>query len=232
VELKKTGAIWKLRPRVRAQIIRRICESLQADYGRPRLGNPKKTLDDLIFIIVSNRTTPYVADQAYRRLCERFKSWDDVLESSPRTLRTLLKPAGLSIKKSKQIRSLLKKVHRDFGRCSLDALRNWDDVEIHSYLLQLSGVSDKVAKCVMLYTLSSEVLPVDVHVYRVSKRLGLTDRNRAAQTHEELEALIPPTRRYAFHVDCIAHGRSTCKSIPDCHRCNIRRYCQYFKSVK
>ena len=232
MELKKTGSIWQKRPRVRAQTITRVCETLEAEYGRPRLGNPSKPLDDLIFILISNRTTPYLANQTYRRLRQNFRTWDEILESSPRKLRALLKPAGLSLKKSQQIRSLLKKVKSDFGRCSLDELKQWKDDRIHQYLTQLTGVSDKVSKCVMLYTLASEVLPVDVHVFRVSKRLGWTARNRAAQAHEELEALIPPSRRSAFHVDCITHGRSVCRSKPDCQRCHIRKDCEYFNTAR
>lgn len=232
MQLKKTGSIWRTRPKVRAQTIERVCETLEAEYGRPRLGNPSKPLDDLIFILISNRTSPYLAHQTYRRLRQCFKTWDDVLEASPHKLRALLKPAGLSVKKSQQIRSLLKKVKSDFGRCNLDALKHWKDDRVHQYLTQLDGVSDKVSKCVMLYTLSSDVLPVDVHVFRVSRRLGWTARSRAAQAHEELEALVPPSQRFAFHVDCIKHGRSVCRSKPDCHRCPIRKYCEYFKSTR
>jgi endonuclease III len=202
------------------------------EYGRPRLGNPAKPLDDLIFILISNRTSPHLAEQTYQRLKKSFPKWENVLDSSPSKLRAVLRPAGLSRKKSQHIRSLLRKVKTDFGQCSLNALARWQDGEVHEYLTGLSGVSDKVAKCVMLYTLSSDVLPVDVHVYRVSKRLGWTARNRAAQTHEELEALVPPSRRFAFHVDCIAHGRSVCRPEPDCQRCQIRKDCEYFKTTR
>jgi endonuclease III len=232
VKVKQTGSIWKKPPSVRAQIVRRVCERLEAKYGRPRLGNPIKPLDDLIFILISNRTSPHLAEITYQRLKKNFPKWDNILESPPSRLRALLKPAGLSRKKSQQIRSLLGEVKKDFGRCSLDAIVRWPDDEVHRYLTRLAGVSDKVAKCVMLYTLSSQVLPVDVHVYRVSRRLGWTARNRAAQTHEELEALVPPARRFAFHVDCIAHGRSVCRSKPDCGHCDIRDHCEYFKKLR
>lgn len=232
MQLKKTGSIWKKPLKAREQIVRRVCSVLEEEYGRPRLGNPAKPLDDLIFILISNRTSTHLAEQTYQRLKKSFPKWEKVLESPPSKLRTVLKPAGLSRKKSHQIRSLLRKVKGDLGKCSLDVLTRWQDDEIHKYLTSLAGVSDKVAKCVMLYTLSSEVLPVDVHVYRVSKRLGWTARGRAAQAHEELEALIPPNRRFAFHVDCIAHGRSVCRSKPDCYRCHIRKDCEYFKTAR
>lgn len=232
LSLKKTGSIWKKQPKTRARIVGRVCDSLEAEYGRPRLGNPTKPLDDLIFILISNRTSPALAEQTYRRLKQHFPKWELLLESPPSKLRTLMKPAGLSKKKSHQIRSLLRKVRSDFGKCSLDGLASWQEQDTHEYLTALAGVSDKVAKCVMLYTLGFEVLPVDVHVYRVSKRLGWTARNRAAQAHDELESLIPPSKRFAYHVDCIAHGRSVCRSKPDCNRCQIPPDCEYFKNTR
>lgn len=231
MSLKKTGSLWGKRSQTRARIVSRVCDKLEAEYGRPRLGNPSRPLDDLIFILISNRTSPDLAEQTYRRLKQHFPKWELLLESPASKLRALLKPAGLSKKKSQQIRSLLRKVRNDFGKCNLDGLASWQEQDTHQYLTALAGVSDKVAKCVMLYTLGSEVLPVDVHVYRVSKRLGWTARNRAAQAHEELEALVPRSKRFAFHVDCIAHGRSVCRSRPDCYRCHIRRDCEYFKST-
>lgn len=232
VQVKKTGSIWKKQSRTRARIVSRVCDNLEAEYGRPRLGNPTKPLDDLIFILISNRTSPDLAEQTYRRLKQHFPKWEFLLKSPPSKLRSLLKPAGLSRKKSHQIRSLLRKVKHDFGNCDLSGLASWQEQDTHEYLTTLAGVSDKVAKCVMLYTLGSEVLPVDVHVYRVSKRLGWTARNRAAQAHDELEALIPPSKRFAFHVDCIAHGRSICRSRPDCNRCRIRKDCEYFTTTQ
>ena len=90
----------------------------------------------------------------------------------------------------------------------------------------LDGVSEKVAKCVMMYTLGFDVLPVDVHVHRVATRLEWTNRKRADQCHEELEALVKPRYRFAFHVDCICHGRAVCRpKNPRCNDCVIRRYC-------
>jgi endonuclease-3 len=119
----------------------------------------------------------------------------------------------------------------DFGHCDLRRIRLWTEFEIQEYLIGLPGVSTKVAKCVMMYTLGCSVLPVDTHVHRIAFRLGWTEKRRPSQCHSELEALVPKDRRYAFHVDCIAHGRSVCRpSNPACNLCCIRRYCDFYKS--
>jgi endonuclease-3 len=70
---------------------------------------------------------------------------------------------------------------------------------------------------------------VDVHAFRVASRLGWTSRCRADQCHDDLEALVPPEFRYAFHVGCICLGRAVCTPRrPQCPACPIRRFCVYF----
>jgi len=216
--------------RSKSQIVRRVCEALELEYGRPRHGNPKDPLDDLISIMLSNKTGPAMAGTVYRELKTRFDTWDDVLSRPASTLERMLRPAGLSRIRSSQIRSTLKRIRSDFTSCNLDGLRKLSPSEAQSYLTSLAGVSDKVAKCVLMYTCGAEVLPVDSHVHRVATRLGWTVRKRADQCHEELEALVPPYRRYAFHVDCVAHGRLVCRPAnPSCSTCCVKRYCYYYQ---
>jgi len=205
-----------------------VCKALERAYGRPRLGNPQDPLDDLVFVVLSNRTGPQTADRAYVRIKATFKTWNDVLARPAGVLRTLLRPAGLSNKKTRQIRAALRRIKKDFGDCNLKALQGKAFDDIQAYLVSLPGVSDKVAKCVMMFTMGAQVLPVDVHVHRIATRLGWTIKKRADQCHEELEALIPPDQRYAFHVGCILHGRTTCRAEePTCKQCCIQRHCSY-----
>lgn len=186
------GAIWDKPSETRARTVERVCEALERCYGRPRFGNPTDPLDDLVYIVISNKTSPEVALRTYRRIKESFGTWEDVLAAPASDLRSILKPAGLAAVKSEQIRAALFKIEEDFGSCQLKGLDRLDEPEIHQYLVSLPGVSDKVAKCVMMYTMGANVLPVDAHVHRVARRLGWTARKRADQSHEELEALVPP----------------------------------------
>lgn len=229
----KTGSIWNSPHRVRGQVVRRVCEALLATYGQPRLGNPKDPIDDLIFIIISNKTSSDMAMRTYTTLKQEFVAWDTILDSPLSTLRSILQPAGLATVKSQQMRSALNKIKSDFGKCDLRELKRNSEKEIQEYLVSLPGVSEKVAKCVMMYALGLSVLPVDSHVHRISKRLGWTSRKRADQCHSELEALILPKWRYSFHVGCILHGRSICRSKnPSCDRCCVNSSCEYFQNGK
>lgn len=225
-----SGPIWAESARRRAQVVRRVCEALGAAYGTPRLGNPRKPLDDLVYIILSNKTAPHTAARVYSRMKQRFPSWQGLLRVRPSALRSLLKPAGLSRVKSTQLRGAMRKIDCDLGRCSLHDLGSWPVGDAEAYLTSLPGVSLKVAKCVVMFTLEGQVLPVDAHVHRIAGRLGWTMRKRADQCHEELELLVPPHRRFGLHVGCVSHGRRVCRPArPLCEMCCIRAYCAYTK---
>jgi len=224
------SSIRKLSKRSRGQLIRRVCDALETRYRNPRHRNPKNPLDDLIYIILSNKTGQSRAVSVYTALKNKFESWDELCRRRNSVLERILRPAGLSRIKSAQIRSALKQIRSDFGSCSLRRLAKLTTHDAESYLTSLPGVSDKVAKCVLMYTCGAQVLPVDAHIHRIARRLGWTIRKRADQCHSELESLIPPQRRYSFHVNCVAHGRLICRpSNPNCKDCCISKYCDYNK---
>jgi len=225
-----SGEIWKKPKRLRNETVERVCRGLKRAYGAPRLGNPSDPLDDLIYIVLSNKTGPRIARKTYDNLRHHFRDWEQLLAAPISALRRELKPAGLSSVKSRQIRGALRSIKNQFGVCGLGALRGKPADETEAFLVGLPGISKKVAKCIMMYTLNAQVLPVDVHVHRIARRLGWTARKRADQCHEELESLVPAKWRYAFHVDCVLHGRRICRpNEPLCRSCCIRRSCEYFR---
>lgn len=233
VPFRKTGVVWRTSAQKRVSAVRSVCRALTRAYGRPRLGNPSDPLDDLIYIILSNKTSPRSARSTYRHLIKRFRTWDEVLSAPIASVRTVLRPAGLSRIKSFQIRGALRAIKKTFGSCDLRPLKELSAGETEAYLTGLPGVSEKVAKCVMIYALNFPVLPVDAHVHRISARLGWTTRKRADQCHAELEALVQPSLRHGFHVACIAHGRKVCRpEHPLCQSCCISRYCDFFKAAE
>ncbi len=222
--------IWRITSAGRAQAVRRVCELLEQTYGRPRFGNPTNPIDDLVYIVLSNRTSPETAQSVYERLKVLLGKWETMPKIHVAVVQRALQPAGLSKVKAKQLRAAIAMIVRDFGGCDLRKMRKWPEADIEKYLVGLPGVSEKVAKCVMMYTLGCSVLPVDTHVHRITSRLGWTKKRRADQCHRELEALVPSHRRYAFHVDCIAHGRSVCRPTnPACDECCINGYCEFYR---
>ena len=224
--IKKTGRIWDLSSRVLRARVDAVCLALLEAYGEVRLGNPRESLDDLVYVMLSNRTGPETARAVFREVKAAFPLWDSLPESSMSDLLRILRPAGLSEVRARHLIGSLRQLRADFGATTLDPVVGMEQREAEAYLRSLPGVSEKVAKCVMMYTMGHQVLPVDVHVHRIASRLGWTARKRADQSHAELESLVPEPRRFAFHVDCVMHGRLICKSRkPSCTECCIRAHC-------
>jgi len=212
--------------RSQAQIVRRVCERLEKTYGRPRLGNPRSPLDDLFFILLSNRTAPMKARATYEALRKRYPRWATVADASVNEMRKIMAPAGLAAKRAAQMRGMARRLRSDFGRVTLGPLGTSPDDEVLAYMRTLPGVSTKVAYCVMMYAMGRQVLPVDVHVHRISQRLGWIGAESARNAHDLLANLVPAHRRYAFHVGCVLHGRAVCRpQEPRCSECVIGEYC-------
>lgn len=210
----------------RPQTVSRVCEALDQQYASPRHGNPTDALEVLIYILLSNRTGPDVAQRVYEQLRKAYPRWEGLKSASTAALVALLRPAGLAKKRATQVKAILAQLYSDFGEPSLSGLVTWETAVAEAYLCGLPGVSEKVAKCVLLYGFGREVLPVDVHVHRIAKRLGWHSHRRADQSHKTLEALVPTHLRYAFHVNCVAHGRAVCRaSNPRCGECTIAEWC-------
>jgi endonuclease-3 len=102
--------------------------------------------------------------------------------------------------------------------------------EAKAWLATFKGVGPKTAACVLMFACGMPVLPVDTHVYRVSQRLGLINtRSNAEKAHTELEDIVPPERRYNFHIYMISYGRDVCHAQrPLCEQCVIATWCNYY----
>jgi endonuclease III len=209
--------------------IRAICFLLQREYGLPRHGNKADPLDELIYIILSTRTGPSAYRRMYAAIKTRFPVWDSLTDADLPELQALLRPAGLGRLKALQITSIINSLKSCFGKPTLSPLAGFDDQEAERFLVSLPGVSKKIAKCVLMYSLNRQVLPVDAHVHRLALRLGFKVKKRPDTSQEIIETAVPPELRYGFHVDAIAHSRTICKArSPLCSTCCVNRFCDYY----
>jgi endonuclease-3 len=97
----------------------------------------------------------------------------------------------------------------------------------------MNGVGPKTAAIVLLFALGRPAFPVDTHVHRVTKRLGLIGpRVSREKAHVELEQLVPEQDYYPFHLNLIRHGRRVCSSRkPQCPDCSLRDLCTYHQAA-
>lgn len=203
-----------------------VATALARAFPRTRLGNPSDAIDDLIFILLSNKTAPSVASRVFRELKASYPDWGLLLEARPEDVERILRPAGLQRIRRQHLVGMVDRIHRDFGQLSLDGLRDLTVERGIAYLVSLPGVSEKVARCVLLFCLDADVLPVDAHVHRMALRLGWTTRRRADQCHQELEGIVPPHVRSTIHVGAIQLGREFCRpQRPACGPCPLLPLC-------
>lgn len=216
---------------------RRIRTALASRYGEPSrsrlpLGNKRDPLDELIYILLTVQTQ-YGVDGVWDALKSRFPTWDHVLRAREETLRRVIEPLGLSQQRAKRIRIVLRAVRDEMGTLSLRRLRRMETAEAEAFLTSLPGVGLKVARCVLMYSCGHEVLPVDAHVLRVSKRIGLISGDTFwTEAHEAIHRAVPPEHRYSLHVNLVRLGRDVCGArTPQCEACPLARSLCRFASA-
>jgi endonuclease-3 len=204
-----------------------VLERLRAQYGPPRPPQPNDPLAELIQTILSQNTSDANSGRAFEGLTDRFGSWEAIRGASTAEVADAIRSGGLAEVKAPRIKAALEEIHRRQGDLSLDVLRDLDVEEGRAYLTSLGGVGPKTAACVLLFALGKPALPVDTHVYRVSRRLGLIGpKVSAEQAHRDLERAVPAARVYDFHVLLIRHGRQICKAPrPRCSVCPLDEVC-------
>lgn len=202
-----------------SQIIQRLAPA----YGRPVLQPSGDPIAELVLTILSQNTSDTNSGRAFIQLMRRFPSWQAIAEAPVEEVEAAIAPGGLARQKAPRIQAALRAVVEHAGSWDLDFLRTLPLEEARAWLRALPGVGPKTAACVLLFSLGGPALPVDTHVERVARRLGLIPQNATAErAHALLEALVPPGEYYPFHMLLIKHGRRTCSARrPACDRCPL-----------
>ncbi len=212
--------------------IARIYEKLVATYGIPPWEPDGDALGELVATILSQHTSDINSERAYRQLRATFATWEQVRDAPVDDVVEAIRSGGLAKQKAQRIQQILRLLTErlDSAPLSLDALADMPLADALRWLRGLPGVGPKTAACVMLFSLGKPAFPVDTHVWRVTKRIGLLGpRETAEQAHETLQALIPPEWRHTMHINLIQHGRQICYARnPACFRCPISSECRYF----
>ncbi|NLG79617.1 MAG: endonuclease III [Firmicutes bacterium] len=206
--------------------VRRIAALLEEMYGVPPVRR-EEPLDVLISTVLSQNTSDVNSVRAFRRLRERFPTWDDVRTADVRKVADAIRSGGLADIKAARIQRILNRLHRERGSASLDFLAHLDARAAREYLMSLDGVGPKTAACTLLFGCGMPVFPVDTHVLRVARRLGLiSGRCGAEGAHEVMASVVPSELVYSLHVNTIAHGRRRCRPRkPRCDGCLLAPEC-------
>lgn len=209
--------------------IKKILKLLNSSYGRPAPLRKTTPVDELIRTVLSQNTSDRNSLGAFATLKRSFKSWDELSNAGTRRISRLIRHAGLANIKARRIKDILNEVKRREGRINLSRLKDLSVEDALEYLTSLKGVGPKTAACVLLFSFKKPVMPVDTHIFRVTKRLGLIGRNLDIEhAHELLTRLVPKGLIYNFHLGIIEHGRLTCKAQnPKCNLCVLYKLCKF-----
>jgi len=199
--------------------IEKIIKGLRKHYPKVESGLDYETpLQLLISTVLSAQSTDESVNKVTESLYKKYPDLDSLLTLSQKDIENKIKKIGIYRNKSKNIYSLLRIIKKDFGGKVPDDLKD---------LMKLPGVGRKTASVVLAVGFNTPTFPVDTHVYRISKRLGLSKSTSADKVSDDMMKIVPKENWIEMHHLLINHGRNICKSrTPECSECNIEKYCE------
>lgn len=209
-----------------------VAQLLERMRGVPERKNPLRPLDNLILTILSQNTNDRNRDIAYQRLQHAFSSWEAVMEADVEQIVEAIRPAGLANQKSQRIQGILQWIYEQYGTLNLDFICEQDPQDVMQTFCQLKGIGVKTMAVVLTFSCGADIFPVDTHVHRLCRRLGLvpSETSSAEKTFELMQSKVPPGKAFSFHINLIEHGRQVCKARkPLCKQCPLTDVCDYYK---
>jgi endonuclease III len=171
----------------------------------------------LVATILSAQTTDETVNRVTPAVFLRYPTPADLAAADPAELEDLIRPSGFFRSKARSLLGMAEALEQRFGGIVPEAM---DD------LVTLPGVGRKTANVVRSVGFGLPGLPVDTHVGRLSRRLGLTAATDPVQAEAELDVLVPPAERGRFSLRLIQHGRRVCTARrPRCGECLLADFC-------
>ncbi|BDQ31917.1 endonuclease III [Nitrosopumilus zosterae] len=176
----------------------------------------------LIGTILSARTKDEATTKAVKALFSKYKNPKELAKAKIKDVEKIIKSIGFYHVKSKRIIEVAKIIDKKYKGKVPDNLDT---------LVQLPGVGRKTANCVLVYAFEKPAIPVDIHVHRISNRLGLVDTKNPEETEQELMKKIQKKYWIDINDTFVMYGQNICKPIsPMCDVCKIKKMCKYYKS--
>ena len=181
-------------------------------------GDPFKIL---IGTILSARTRDEITTKVIAELFSEFKSPDDLSKANLKELKKVIQKIGFYNVKAARIKEVSKiLVEKYNGKVP----PNIDD------LLMLPGVGRKTANCVLVYGFKKSAIPVDVHVHRISNRIGIVNTKKPEETEIVLQKSIEKKYWARVNETFVTFGQNIClPKSPKCNICQLTKICKYYK---
>jgi endonuclease III len=215
--------------------VQKVAAILESRYGKYPDESSGPVLDQLVWFLLSTRTTVENCEAAFSALRSRYPSWEAVADAPETELYAPLRPAGLYRARARNVIAALAAIKARFGEASLEDLRSWPDADCEAFLLGLPGVGLKVARCVMAFGLARRVFAVDAHIWRITRRLGWHDFPGDAPSDRgagHIQAIaLAAADPLSLHVNLIRLGREFCPAgEPRCEGCPLAGLCSFSRT--
>ena len=178
----------------------------------------------LIGTILSARTKDESTTKVVKVLFSKYKNAKELANAQLKDIEKIIKSIGFYHVKSKRIIEVAKIIDKKYKGIVPDDLDS---------LVALPGVGRKTANCVLVYAFEKPAIPVDIHVHRISNRLGLVKTKNPEET--ELRLMEKIDKKYWIEINdtFVMYGQNICKPIsPMCDVCKIKKECKYYKTTK
>tara|TARA_B110000014_G_scaffold70278_1_gene47985 strand:+ start:4709 stop:5362 length:654 start_codon:yes stop_codon:yes gene_type:complete len=176
----------------------------------------------LIGTILSARTKDESTTRIVKELFKVYKNSKQLANAKVKDVEKIIKSIGFYHVKAKRIIDVAKIIETKYKGIVPDNLEK---------LIELPGVGRKTANCVLVYAYEKPAIPVDIHVHRISNRLGLVQTKNPEDTEFELMKIIPKKFWLDINDTFVMYGQNICKPIsPMCHVCKIKNSCKYYKT--
>jgi len=177
----------------------------------------------LITTILSQRTRDENTDEAAASLFAVYKNPEDIAYAPSEEIEKLIKKAGFFRVKAKRVKEVSRIIHEGYNDVVPDDIKE---------LLALPGVGRKTANCVLVYGFRKNAIPVDVHVHRISNRLGLVHTKFPEETELELSKIVPRDYWLDLNERFVRFGQDICRPISPKHeQCPINYLCDFYKDM-
>ena len=207
---------------------REILNRLKSEFNIPdRNSMNRDPFELLVVTVLSQSTTSINTRRAFKRLKDRFNISPECLaQAEVRDIEEAIRVGGLYRNKARVLKALSKEVLERFGG-SLDFIYRVGVDEARERLMSLPGVGPKTSDVVLLFAVGRNVLPIDTHIDRVSKRLHLApERGNYEAVRRSLESLYETEDYLSVHFAFINLGRKYCKARrPLCRQCPVSDLC-------
>jgi len=182
-------------------------------------GDPFKVL---IGTILSARTRDENTTRIAKKLFARFNTAQELAVADVEEIKKMIYSIGFYNVKAARIKEVSQMLVNTYGGIVPS------DIQL---LLELPGVGRKTANCVLVYAFGKPAIPVDVHVHRISNRLGLVNTKTPEKTEVKLRELIDRRQWTKVNDTFVMYGQNICLPVkPNCKVCDLKSMCRYYST--